>query len=133
MKERRDFTSHKYMQELLSINYPGAEDLSNILYAWHANIRVMSTSNWGIYKSFSVYVKFNGGEFGEYPDLKLKFFDYRGNQTDELTIEHVANGDTIERNLDSYAGSASADDGRYRVECYDPDGNLIGSAEKNTN
>ncbi len=125
-KEKRDIKAHNYIQELLDINYPGAEALSEIIYTWHADILFTGASG----ESISYSVAFYGGPYGEYDSFTLKLADADGNVYDERTIEAMGNGHRWSGNFTCKHGNRDIKDLHLCIYAYDSQGNEIGRKEK---
>ena len=127
MKEKRDMTAKKYMDILLEENYAGALELSEVLYAWHANITLLNGGWSGNTRSIEIRVKLKGGPFLENAKITVKVYDENNKLDFEETKEDVV-VESVTNMRYSYAYSkGELSERTFSVYVYDGDGNLIGS------
>ncbi len=127
MKEKRDLTAKKYMDILLEEKYPGAQTLSEILYAWHAQVTLLDDGWSGNSRCIMLKIKVTGGPYLETAKINVKVYD-ENNQLDfDETKEDVVTGKVTQMRYFYDYNKGKLEDRTLYIEVYDGDGNLIGS------
>ncbi len=115
------------MDILLEENYAGAQELAEVLYAWHAKITLITDGWSGNTRSIRINVKVTGGPFLEKAKITVKLYDENNKLDFEETKEDVVIDSVMKMRYIYDYNKGELSERTFSVYVYDGDGNLIGS------
>ena len=127
-KDNPDVTSRNYIEDLIEVGYPGADEMNDVIYGWHVKVRISVSS--ARPNELNINGTLVGGHAGETTDVKMVLtLDDGTSFTKIFEGRNNANQKSFTCNP-SYNGGGGLEGHSVHIEFFDGSGKLIGSADK---